>query len=179
MVVLESSLRQSRFFVRRARGRVRVNLLGSAAGTAYLAALPAPRRAGLVEAAWQGRDPHNAAVIAANDLERRVQAARRTGYAQRHPLYRGGGYNKPPLDDALQAIAVPILHGGRVLGALNINWNRAALPEREMARRHLAALRAAATGIGAAAAGQGVLPQFEGLEAACAPAELGALGAGS
>ena len=39
MVVLESSLRQSRFYVRRRRGRVRVNLLGSAGGTAFLTGL--------------------------------------------------------------------------------------------------------------------------------------------
>ncbi|QJW84802.1 hypothetical protein HK414_17710 [Ramlibacter terrae] len=44
MVVLESSLRQSRFYVRRARGRVRVNLMGSAAGTAYGRAHGGPAR---------------------------------------------------------------------------------------------------------------------------------------
>lgn len=175
MVVLESSLRQSRFFVRRARGRVRVNLLGSAAGTAFLAALTTGRRRELVAAARVGRDPHNAAVIAANDLEQRIQHARRHGYAPRSALYRGGGYNGPSKDDALQAIAVPVVYEGWVLGALNINWNRGAMSDREMVRRNLAALRAAARGIGAAAADHGVLPELPGLEAACIPEELAPL----
>ncbi|MEJ7929774.1 helix-turn-helix domain-containing protein [Ramlibacter sp. AN1015] len=175
LMVLESSLRQSRFYVRRRGGRVRVNLLGSAAGSAYLAALPAARRQELVQAARCGRDPHNMAVIAASDLERRVEEARRRGYAARHPQYKGGGYNGVPRDDALQAIAVPIVHGGWVLGALNINWNRAAMTEREMVRRHLPALRAAARGIGAAASDQMLLSELSGLEAAAAPQELMAL----
>ena len=175
MVVLESSLRQSRFYVRRAYGRVRVNLLGSAAGTAYLAALTDGRRGELVETARRGRDPHNAAVIAANDLEERVQRARRLGYTARHRLYKGGSYNGVSRDDALQAIAVPIVHGGWVLGALNINWNRASMTEREMVRRNLPALRAAARGIGAAAAHQALLPELPGLQKACAPEQLRAL----
>lgn len=165
MAVLESSLRQSRFYVRRTRGRVRVNLLGSAAGMAYLAALTYGRRTELVDAARNGRDVHNAMVIAAGDLEQRVDQARRRGYASRHPLYRGGSYNGNPKDDALDAIAVPILRHGRVFGALNINWNRAAMTEREMVRRNLGALRAAATGIAAAAAEQDLLGSLPGLEA--------------
>lgn len=166
LTVLESSLRQSRFYVRRKRGRVRVNLLGSAAGTAFLAALPAARREALVEAARAGRDLHNAKVIAAGDLERRVAEARRRGYAPRHPQYRGGGYNGEPRDDALQAIAVPVVHEGMLLGALNINWNRGAMTERDMVRKHLRALQAAACGIAAAAAEQGVLETLPGAEAA-------------
>ncbi|WP_374669198.1 helix-turn-helix domain-containing protein [Ramlibacter sp.] len=175
MTVLESSLRQSRFYVRRAPGRVRVNLLGSAAGTAYLAALTESRRRELVECARLGRDPHNAAVIASGDLERRVQEARRIGYARRARQYRGGGYNKPARDDALHAIAVPIVHADWVVGSLNINWNRRALSEREMVARHLPALRAAARGIGASIADLGILPELPGLEAACAPEELAQL----
>lgn len=175
MGVLESSLRQSRFYVRRTRGRVRVNLLGSAAGSAYLAALSAEERAALVERARQGRDRHNAAVIAANDLERRVRDARRNGYAIRHPLYRGGPYNGASRDDALQAIAVPIVHAGVVLGALNINWNRAAMRERDMVRRNLPALRAAARGIGAAAGDLGLLSDLPGLRPSCPVDALQAL----
>jgi IclR family mhp operon transcriptional activator len=160
MTVLESSLRQSRFYVRRSRGRVRVNLLGSAAGNAYLAALTRERRAALVAAAREGRDIHNAMVVAAADLEERVAEARERGYASRHRLYRGGSYNGQPRDDALNAIAVPIIAGGRVLGALNINWNRSAMTEREMVRRHLPALRSTATGIAAGAADQELVSEL-------------------
>jgi IclR family mhp operon transcriptional activator len=166
MTVLESSLRQSRFFLRRSRGRVRVNLLGSAAGTAFLSALTAQRRQRLVEAARAGRDIHNAKAIALNDLDQRVAQARARGYAARHPVYRGGSYNGEPRDDALDAIAVPVVFAGHVLGALNINWNRAAMTEQEMVRRNLQALREAAAGIAHDAAAQGVLDEQQNLEEA-------------
>ncbi len=166
MAVLESSLSQSRFYVRRPRGRLRVNLLGSAAGMAYLSALRPERRAAMAEAARRGRDVHNAQVIAAGDLEERVQLARRRGYAARHPVYRGGAYNSNPRDNGLAAIAVPVICEGYVLGALNINWNRAAMDEREMVRRHLKALQAAAESIAVAAAEQDLPATLPGLEAA-------------
>lgn len=166
MSVLESNLRQSRFFVRRSRGHVRVNLLGSAAGTAFLSALTQHRRIALVEAARAGRDVHNAKVIAINDLERGVAQARARGYASRHSVYRGGGYNGEPRDDALNAIAVPIVCAGKVLGALNINWNRTAMTEKEMVRRNLATLREAAEGIAADACDQGVLDELPNMEEA-------------
>lgn len=166
MTVLESTLRQSRFYVRRTRGGVRVNLLGSAAGIAFLSALPSKRRAELVQAARRGRDVHNTKVIACGDLEARALQARERGYAARHRLYRGGAYNGDVRDDALNAIAVPIVHSGKVLGALNINWNRAAMTEKQMVARCLASLHEAAGQIAADAAKRGVLDDLRGLEAA-------------
>ena len=178
MTVLESNLRQSRFYVRRRYGRVRVNLLASAAGSAFLSALGDERRQALVRAARAGRDIHNAKVIALNDVEVRVEEARRRGYAPRHDVYRGGGYNGAARDDALHAIAVPIIGSGKLLGALNINWNRAAFSEKEMVRRHLPALRRAAGGIAEAAIDNGLLADLPGLEkaqgwASCFPAGAG------
>jgi len=164
MLVLESSLRQSRFYVRRRAGRVRVNLLGSAAGNAFLAALQPARRSALVEAARRGRDIHNAKVIACGDLEERVAIARERGYAARHPLYRGGGYQGEARDDALNAIAIPVGVGGKLIGALNLNWNRAALTEKRMAQRSLEALQRTAAGIGAAVAEHGLLADLAGTE---------------
>jgi IclR family transcriptional regulator, mhp operon transcriptional activator len=154
MRVLESSLRQSRFYVRRSPGRVRVNLLGSAAGGAYLAALQDHRRDELIQAARVGDDIHNTKIARSEDLATRLQQVRARGYALRHPLYRGGSFEAKPRDDALQAMAVPVVHAGWVFGALNINWNRKAMTEREVVRRHLVALQAAAAGIAAAAAQQ-------------------------
>lgn len=164
MMVLESSLRQSRFFVQRTGGRVRVNLFGSAAGSAFLSALTPQRRSELVEAARAGRDIHNRQVIALDELERRVAQIQDRGYAARHPVYRGGSYNGEPRDDALNAIAVPIIGDGKVLGALNINWNRAAMTEKEMVRRHLSVLQEAARGIAANASEQGVLDELPNME---------------
>lgn len=157
MSVLESNLLNSRFFVRRTREGVCVNLLASAAGTAFLAALVPQRRGELVQSARKGRDVHNHKVIALNDIERRVEQARERGYAARHKLYMGGGYNGKPRDDSLNAIAVPVISGDKLLGALNINWNRAAMTEKEMVRRNLPRLNAAAEGIAGDAATQGIL----------------------
>src|SRR5690606_10192269 len=109
----------------------RVNLFGSAGGSAFLAALTEGRRNELAQAIRGGRDVHNANVLAAGDLEARVARARVQGYASRHPVYRGGAFNGTPRDDGLNAIAVPVIHSGRLLGALNINWNRAAMTEQE------------------------------------------------
>jgi len=160
MSVLESNLLNSRFFVRRSREGVRVNLLASAAGTAFLAALVPQRRGELLQSAREGRDVHNHKAIAFNDMERRVEQAREQGYAARHQLYRGGGYNGKSRDDSLNAIAVPVIGGDKLLGALNINWNREALTEKEMVRRHLPRLRAAAQGIAGDAATQGILDKL-------------------
>ena len=166
MRVLETSIRQSRLYVRRKGGRTRVNLFGSAAGSAFLAALPRPRREELAQAVRGGRDVHNANALAAGDLEARVARARERGYAARHRVYRGGAFNGPPRDDRLDAIAVPVIHSGLLIGALNINWNRAAMPEAEMVRRHLRALQDAAFGIAAAAAAHGLLQALPCVEAA-------------
>lgn len=172
MQVLESSIRQSRLYVRRKSGRTRVNLFGSAGGSAFLAALPHERRKELALAARGGRDVHNANILAAGDLEARVAQARLRGYAARHPLYRGGTFNGARRDDGLNAVAVPVIHSGRLLGALNINWNRAAMTEQQMVRRHLSALRSTAAAIAAAAAAQDLLGELAGVEPADEGLEL-------
>ena len=166
MMVLESSMRQSRFYVRRRGGRVRVNLLGSAMGAAFLSALPTDRLRELVEAARKGRDVHNAKVIASGNIEERLARARVQGYAARHGVYRGGPYNGEASDDALDAIAVPIISGKTVLGALNINWNRGAMSEKQMVQRNLKRLQEAARAIAEAAARQGVVRELAAKELA-------------
>jgi len=170
MGVLESNLRLSRFYVRRTPGRVRVNLLGSASGTAFLSALGDRRREQLCRVARAGRDIHNLRIAAVDDLAARVEQVRSRGYALRHPVYRGGRYETKPHDDAIQAIAVPVVHGAWVFGTLNINWNRQAATEREMVRRHLVALKAAASGIATAAGQQGLAEELArcGLAERCA-----------
>ncbi|MCR0985431.1 hypothetical protein [Roseomonas populi] len=82
--------------------------------------------------------------------------------ATRHPLYRVGRYNAAPKDDLLAAVAVPIVARGRLLGAVTINWNRAALDEAAMIRLHLGKLLRAANGTARDAAELGVLDIFPG-----------------
>ncbi len=144
MRVVESNLRRSRFYVRRRSTGLRVNLLGSAGGQAFLSQLHPERLEQLRECARLGGDMHNEKILACGDLAERLEQVRQRGYATRHPLYRGSGYGQPPRDDQLSAIAVPILGTRQVLGAVNINWNRAAMAEHEMAARALGPLRSAA-----------------------------------
>ena len=164
MTVLESNLRMSKFFIRRSPGGVRVNLLMSAAGRAFLAALTTTKRKALVEQARCSRDIHNQKAIALGDVEELAAVARAQGYAARHRLYRGGAFTAKPRDDSVNAIAVPVIARSKVLGALNINWNRSAMTEKEMARRHLASLQAAAVGIARDADKHGLLGQLDHLE---------------
>lgn len=161
MTVLESTLRQSPYFVRRSPGAVRVNLLMSAVGTAFLSQVAPSRCHQLIDAARRGSDCHNMSAIAAGDLQRRLVHAREAGYASRHRLYLGGPYNGEAADDQLASIAVPLTRDGRVYGAVNINWNRRAMTEAQMVEWHLPRLRAAASGIVSEAAGHGLLQRLE------------------
>lgn len=162
MRVMESSLRQSRFYLKRRKGRVYVNLLGSAAGSAFMSALTPARQRELVGAARAGKDIHNLKIIAAGTLDTHWDRAQRQGYATRHDLYRGGGYNLAARDDALSSLAVPLRCQGVVLGSLNINWNRQAMTPKEMAARVVNRLQQAAGAIVEEAVQHGVdLAAFE------------------
>jgi IclR family mhp operon transcriptional activator len=72
---------------------------------------------------------------------------RAKGYATRDPGHTGGAYRGPSCVDGLAAIAVPVMKGRRVYGAINLLWIKAAFPVDEFASVHLAALQAAARDI--------------------------------
>ncbi len=156
MTVQESSLRASRYYVRRRPGKLRVTLLGSAAGNAYLAALTPARRKALVAALRDSTDAHNSKILAAGTWREHLEASRQQGYALRHPLYRGGSFNGVPRSDSLQALAVAVVSEGAVIAALNVNWNRKAIPEDEMVRRSTPRLLEAAEAIASAAQRHGL-----------------------
>jgi IclR family transcriptional regulator, mhp operon transcriptional activator len=141
MLIAESSLRRSRFYVRRAATGVRVNVLASAVGIAYLSALPALRRLAIVRAARGGSDWHNLNSIASGDWRRQVERSKYLGYAFRTDDFRGGQYMGEPMDDGLDAIAVPVVVEGLV-AAINVTWNRRAVARQTMQQRSLPVLMA-------------------------------------
>ncbi|MCL4182048.1 MAG: helix-turn-helix domain-containing protein [Burkholderiaceae bacterium] len=151
MLVLESSVKRSRFYVRPSATKAHINVLLSSLGVAYLAFLDEPRRAVVTARLRQSRDSHNLVGIAAGELEQRLEQVRRQGYAGRHPLYRGGSYNEPPADDGLSGLAVPLLHDDCAFGSLNVYWNRKAMKVEEAAVRHLERIREAANRVSAEA----------------------------
>ena len=88
-----------------------------------------------------------------SSLSRRARVlaeTRQRGYATRDAGFFGGRIGEPQRDDGLSAIAVPVRHGPRVYGALNLLWLRAAFTVEDFAARHLADLQAAAADIAAA-----------------------------
>lgn len=150
MQIAETSLLQSRFFITRPTAGVKVNLLGSAVGIAYLSALPAAERNRILVRARIGKDPNNLRVIADGKVGNLIVAANKAGYATRHPLFIGGRYGDNPADDGLAAIAVPVRCQSICVGVVSITWKRRAMDEIEMVRLHLDKLQAAAKEIACA-----------------------------
>jgi IclR family mhp operon transcriptional activator len=136
MLIAESSLRKSRFYVRRAATGVRVNVLASAVGIAYLSTLPASQRLAIVHAARGGSDWHNLNSIASGAWRRQVERSKCLGYAFRADAFRGGPYMGEPVDDGLDAIAVPVVLDGLV-AAVNVTWNRKAFTRQAMKQKSL------------------------------------------
>ena len=67
--------------------------------------------------------------------------------------FAGGYYGRPPYSDGLYAIAVPLIAGKRVYGAINLLWLRQAGTVESFARSRLAELKSAAGEIVASLAG--------------------------
>lgn len=166
MTVVESNLRRSRFHVKPSMARRPVNLLGSASGIAFLSALRPERRMELARHCAKGNDPTNLNVTAAADLEKHIERARIKAYAVRHQLYQGGRHDGPLRDDGLSVIAVPVVGGGVAFGALTLYWNRKAVSEKEMARKNLDVLQAAAARIADDVSSQSLRKEFPWLELA-------------
>jgi IclR family transcriptional regulator, mhp operon transcriptional activator len=72
---------------------------------------------------------------------------RARGYGTRDAIHIGGHYGVPPHADGLLAIAVPLLDGAKVYGAINMLWLRPAFSVEAFAARHLSDLQTAAAEI--------------------------------
>ncbi len=121
--------------------------LASAVGRAYLAYCPDKERNQIIAILRQSdlrddlpaRDPKRV-----DDI---LSDVRSKGYATRDPSHTGGAYGGANFVDGLAAIAVPLMSGQRVYGAINLLWIKTAFPIDEFAAVHLPALKAAARDI--------------------------------
>jgi IclR family mhp operon transcriptional activator len=115
-----------------------IDMLMSAPGRAYLSNCPDDEREMLLGRLLPRRRQVHGVVRDRRLVERIVAETRAQGFGARDPRW-GGHISKPKAkhDDGLDAIAVPVMHGDRVLGCLNIVWIRAMLTQADMARRHL------------------------------------------
>jgi IclR family mhp operon transcriptional activator len=144
MEIRETTRTRSPFLLEQERIGWRVNWLLSGVGRAYLAFCPAKERQRVVDLL---RSSSKAEDRLARDPERLnaiLAETRARGYGTRDPIHVGGHYGGPPHADGLLAIAVPLRHRGRVIGAINMLWLRPAFTVEAFAQRYLSELRAAA-----------------------------------
>jgi len=137
MYLRATTRRHSPLTIDRQTVGLRVPLLLSAAGRAYLAFCPERERATILENLKKSADPHDALARDARYVRNVLSVTRRNGYGQRH----GEVYPKTG------AIAVPVMQGGRVICCLSFTFIASALTPKEAAARYLRKLRAAADGI--------------------------------
>jgi IclR family transcriptional regulator, mhp operon transcriptional activator len=134
----------------RPRG-LRINMLGSASGRAYLAYCPANERESVLQRLRQRDEPGHATATDPNEIRQLVESTRHRGYATRASFF-GGDYNLPrrQSDDGRDSIALPIRLDERVLGCMNLTWRRDVHTVQEVVRLHLTDLRRAVGAVEAA-----------------------------
>jgi IclR family mhp operon transcriptional activator len=112
---------------------LRLPMLGSAAGRAYLAWCPQPEQELLLEGLRNSRHPDDARALDAEWVRALIVTTRQRGYGER----------EEELVPRTSAIAVPVHHGERVLACLSITFIASAITPQQAAMRHLGQLREA------------------------------------
>ena len=152
MELVETSRRQSTLGVAMYPLGYRVEMFLSAPGRAWLAfCSDAERETVLADAALHPPMLQRSRDLLRSGLADILDETRRLGYASRDPLF-GGADDKDisVIDDRLDAIAVPLMAGGRVLATMNLVWPRKYRLKEQIVREHLADLQETAASIAAA-----------------------------
>ena len=134
MRILDSTRPLSPYHLYNAFIDMRVNVFGSASGTACLAALPDAhfeRVAGETEGDREWGLARYGLSVA--QYREHLELARRRGYGTRGPRFIGN----TKFDDGLLAMAIPVHRGGKVFGAVSLLWPKNYLEPEEFAREHL------------------------------------------
>jgi IclR family mhp operon transcriptional activator len=113
---------------------LRLPMLQSATGRAYLAFCSDTERAAILTNLRQSKDPDDRPARDASYVRDVIAMTLKKGYGERHRQ----------IFDKTGAIAVPIRRGEQVLACLNISFIASALSPREAASRYLKQLRDAA-----------------------------------
>jgi IclR family mhp operon transcriptional activator len=128
---------------------LRVPMLHSAHGRAYLAFCGDEQRAALLANLRKSRRAGNEAASDRARVERIIEQTRAQGYGTRDSAFSGqSNRSKQQPGDGLLAIAVPVFNATQVVGTVNILWVARVATTTQMAARHLEDLRAAARRIG-------------------------------
>lgn len=148
MRLLETTRRASGLAVNRDEIGLRIDMLRSAVGRAYLGACGERERAAIARLLAQRQRRALDAVLA--DITQAVEEFTRQGYAVRVRGFGGHDEAIERFDDQLDAIAVPIVAAGRALGSINVVWLRRVDRRAAVVARHLPRLQAARAAIAAA-----------------------------
>ena len=146
MLLLETTRRASGLAVNRDQIGLRIDMMRSAVGKAWLSAAPTAAierlETSLAKPLGVTRQAVHSRIAAIRDT------VRRKGYAEREPGF--GGHDDPieRFDDQLAAISVPVCDGPRVLGAINIVWLKRFDAKAALVKRHLQDLHRTAEQIG-------------------------------
>jgi IclR family mhp operon transcriptional activator len=149
MQLCESSRTRAYFTLNRLHIGFQISMLNSAPGRAYLAWCPEAERAQILNR-LSARPGFGSELIAQpKKLAQMLAQTRDQGFALRDPNW-GGGYDKTKgeYDDGLNAIALPILSGRRILGCVNIVWIARLFGPERMVKEHLPSLQSAASELG-------------------------------
>jgi len=151
MELVETSRGLASLSLSRDRLGRRLDIAASAIGRAYLAFCAAPTRERIID--YLAAHPEIRGALGPLDrseLKRALEDARRSGFATRDPSLVNGLWRLDLEDDHLDAIAVPIVGGSRIIGCLNIVWLRHLRLKDTIIKNHLADLQAAGAAIAAA-----------------------------
>ncbi|MCX7175350.1 MAG: helix-turn-helix domain-containing protein [Proteobacteria bacterium] len=146
--LVETSRRQSNLGLFPYRIGFRINMFLSAPGRAWLAFCSERDRDRIIAHAQSHPElnPRSHAVLY-GELEAILAATRKLGYASRDPLFGGTDRDISEFDDGLDAIAVPIMDGKRILACMNLVWPRKYRLKEKIVRAHIKDLKAAADAI--------------------------------
>jgi IclR family mhp operon transcriptional activator len=147
MEIVETSQTHSPFLIKVSGIGQPVNWLLSAVGRVYLASCSDQEREAILKRLRKSDKPEDRLARDSKRLDKILAETHQRGYGVRDPVFGGGAYGNPPVDDGLAAVAIPLLDRTRVHGSVNILWIKTAFTTEQFADRHLADLRAAAAEI--------------------------------
>ena len=146
MELVETSRGLSDLALSRDRLGKHLDIVGSAVGRAYLAFCGEKERESITSYVVAHPEIRGAlGPVDCSELDRALTEARKRGFATRDPTLNNRMSGRE--DDHLDAIAVPIVTGAKVIGSLNILWLRHLRLKDELVKNHLPDLQATAAAI--------------------------------
>lgn len=145
MQILETTRRLTPFVINRVGIGLRVPVLQSGLGLAWLAYCPYEERIAIARKLAASDDPFDRPARESGYIEAAVAETRDRGYGVRAKGYQP---RRAVTEDKTSGIAVPVFAHGRVIASVNLVWILSALDEETFVARHLSDLREAADEIG-------------------------------